>query len=214
MHPSFARSQHGFTLIEVLLATVLLAAGLTLAFATLRSTMAVTQRGEALAGRNEHIRAVEGFLRRSISGALRITMEVDPQSRRPVRFVGEPERMRFVSDLPAYLGHGGPYQHVLSLQGEGDAQQLQVALALVQGSEIIAAQDARPPEPLAVGLREVNFRYRGLDPRRNDALGDWQDHWDAVERLPLLVEIRLRDDVGVWPPVIVALPQGGRPEMR
>jgi general secretion pathway protein J len=57
------RNVRGFTLIEVLLATVLLAAGLALAFATLRSATAMVQRGESIAQRNERIRAVEGFLR-------------------------------------------------------------------------------------------------------------------------------------------------------
>ena len=45
----------GFTLIEVLLATVLLAAGLALAFATLRSSTALVGRGESMAQRNEHM---------------------------------------------------------------------------------------------------------------------------------------------------------------
>ena len=41
--------QRGFTLIEILLATALLAAGLALAFATLRAAGATAERGEALA---------------------------------------------------------------------------------------------------------------------------------------------------------------------
>ena len=44
--PTGHRSARGFTLIEVLLATVLLAAGLALAFATLRASTATAQRGE------------------------------------------------------------------------------------------------------------------------------------------------------------------------
>ena len=59
----------GFTLIEVLLATMLLAAALTLAFATLRAAGATAQRGEAMAERNERIRAVSEFLRKRIGGA-------------------------------------------------------------------------------------------------------------------------------------------------
>ena len=43
----------GFTLLEVLLATSLLAAGMALAFATLRVAAATTERGEALVERNE-----------------------------------------------------------------------------------------------------------------------------------------------------------------
>ena len=43
----------GFTLIEVLAATVLLAAGLALGFATLRAATATAERGEAMAARTE-----------------------------------------------------------------------------------------------------------------------------------------------------------------
>ncbi|MGH8045091.1 MAG: prepilin-type N-terminal cleavage/methylation domain-containing protein, partial [Stenotrophomonas sp.] len=45
-HPQRMR---GFTLIEVLLATVLLVGGLALAFATVRSAMNIAQRGERVA---------------------------------------------------------------------------------------------------------------------------------------------------------------------
>ncbi len=67
----------GFTLMEVLLATVLLASGLTLAFVTLHSASIVSRRSEALASRNERMRAVELFLRRRLMGALPLMMGED-----------------------------------------------------------------------------------------------------------------------------------------
>lgn len=70
--------QRGFTLIEVLLATVLLATGLALAFATLRASTATVERGEALAQRSERMRAVEGFLRRRLASAQPIGFAIDP----------------------------------------------------------------------------------------------------------------------------------------
>lgn len=68
------RRMTGFTLMEVLLATVLLASGLTLAFVTLHSASIVSRRSEALASRNERMRAVELFLRRRLMGALPLMM--------------------------------------------------------------------------------------------------------------------------------------------
>src|SRR5690606_6560339 len=52
------RRAGGFTLIEVLLATVLLAAGLALAFATLTAANGTALRGERLANKSERMRAV------------------------------------------------------------------------------------------------------------------------------------------------------------
>ncbi|MET0129791.1 MAG: prepilin-type N-terminal cleavage/methylation domain-containing protein, partial [Stenotrophomonas chelatiphaga] len=65
----------GFTLIEVLLATALLAAGLALAFVTVRSAMTISQRGETMAADNERMRAVQGLLRRQLGQALRSRIE-------------------------------------------------------------------------------------------------------------------------------------------
>src|SRR3546814_13550154 len=53
------------------------------------------------------MRAVEGFLRRRIASALPIGFATLPDTGEQLRFVGEPTRMRFVADLPDYLGRGG-----------------------------------------------------------------------------------------------------------
>ena len=37
----------------------------------------------------------------------------------PQRFIGEPDRMRFVADLPDYLGRGGPYLHDFDRRSDG-----------------------------------------------------------------------------------------------
>ncbi len=199
----------GFTLIEVLLATVLLVGGLTLAFATLRSATVISGRGEVIAGRSEQIRAVEGFLRQRLSGAQSMVMDNDPQTLQQVRFVGEPQRMQFVADLPSYLGRGGPYMHDLQVSGEGDHRQLAIALVQVQAGKQLPESSPRPPEALADDLREVRFRYRGIDPERG-TIGSWQERWTPTDTLPLLVSIELRGGDGtVWPPLVVALRQTG-----
>ena len=197
----------GFTLIEVLLATVLLVGGLALAFATVRSAMNIAQRGERVAAQNERMRAVEGFLRRPLSMALPTAAEPPDPTREPLYFLGEPQHMLFVSELPGYLGRGGAYVHELQVNRYGDALRLDVALTLVQNGERIAETPPRAPEMLADALREVAFRYRGIDPSSGQ-LGAWQTQWDDTRRLPLLVEIRVVPLQGpAWPPMVAALSQ-------
>lgn len=199
------RRARGFTLIEVLLATALLAAGLALAFATLRSASAMTQRGEVLAQHNERMRAVQGFLRRRISAAQNMAFATDPNTQRQYRFIGEPQRMRFVADLPDYLGRGGPYLHDLRIVQDG--QRLEAGFALVQSGQVFAESPPRPPEPLVDGLRVARFQYRGLD--EEGRLGPWQERWDAAESLPLQVAVELQTASGKpWPGMIIALAQG------
>ncbi len=202
-----ARAGHaGFTLIEMLVATVLLAAALTLAFATLRAASNAAARGEAQAARNERMRAVEGFLRRRIASALPIAYDVDTRTGIPARFMGEPDRIRFVADLPAYLGRGGPHVHDVDVVETRGGLRLQVQFAVVVANKVIEERDPRPPELLAGGLREVKFSYRALD--QQNRLGEWQERWEQVDRMPLQVRIEIVDDRGDrWPPLVVSLPQ-------
>lgn len=196
--------QAGFTLIEVVLATVLLAAGLALAFATITAATRTTTRGEQLVAAHERQRSAEGFLRRRIAGARPVAFALDPSSNLPQRFVGEPDRMRFVADLPDYLGRGGPYLHDLALEDGA----LTLRLAMVLAGEVVDEEAAERPEMLVDGLRAMRIRYRALD--GDGGLGPWLERWEASEQLPLLVEIALVDaDDRRWPPIVVALPLAG-----
>jgi general secretion pathway protein J len=198
------RDARGFTLVEVLLATVLLAAGLALAFATLVAATRSVTRGEAMAAQSERLRAVEGFLRTRLTAARPIAFDTDESSALPQRFVGTAERMRFVADLPNYLGRGGPYLHEFAIEDAGEGQRMTVDLRMVQAGEVVNEQ-VPPPEVLVDGLESARFRYRAID--ADGGLGPWQDEWRTPEQLPLLVEVTLRDPDGrTWPPVVVSLP--------
>ncbi len=190
----------GFTLLEVLLATSLLAAALVLAFATVRAAGATAQRGEAIAERNERMRAVSEFLRRRIGGAQGIVFELDGATGASKRFEGDAQRLRFVADLPDYLGRGGPHLHEFTVSGGA----LQVDFRMVQAGQTIAMREPRPPEPLADHLRSVEFAYRTLGD--DGKPGSWQSRWAYPQALPLQVRVRIADAQGAWPDMIVALP--------
>lgn len=202
------RAPRGFTLIEVLLASVLLAAGLALAFATLTAATRTVHRGEAMAQRGERERAVLGFLRQRLSAARPVAFDMDQDTALPVRFIGEPDRVRFVADLPDYLGYGGPYQHDFRIENGEDGLRIVLALAVVQSSQTFEEPDPLPPELLVDRLEEARFRYRALD--ADGALSEWLDRWETSEQMPLLIEVTLTDADGrAWPPLVVALPQAG-----
>ncbi|KAF1717275.1 prepilin-type N-terminal cleavage/methylation domain-containing protein [Pseudoxanthomonas wuyuanensis] len=203
------RSARGFTLIEVLLATMLLATGLALAFATLRASTAMVGRGEVIAQRNERIRAVQHFLRIHLASALPVAFATDTGTLQQSSFIGEPQRMRFVADLPDYLGRGGPYLYDVGMDERSG--KLQIAFAMVQAGNTVEERVTPQPELLAADLRSVRFRYRGLDD--NNALGPWQTQWQAAGILPLQVAVDMQSDDGTqWPELVVTLArsEGGR----
>ncbi|WP_313929283.1 MULTISPECIES: prepilin-type N-terminal cleavage/methylation domain-containing protein [Pseudoxanthomonas] len=195
----------GFTLIEVLVALVLMAAGLALAFATLRSSTAVVTRGEDMAQASERMRAVHGYLRARLASAQPIVFATDRSTLRQARFIGTPQRMRFVADLPDYLGYGGPYLHDLVMD---DAGRLQVAFSVARPDasleDIDLAARGLRAERLADGLKAVRFRYRGLD--ADNRLGPWQDRWETSDMLPLQVKVEMEAvRGGRWPDLVVTL---------
>ncbi|HLT43476.1 MAG TPA: prepilin-type N-terminal cleavage/methylation domain-containing protein [Luteimonas sp.] len=199
----------GFTLVEVLLATALLASGLALAFATIRAATATAERGEAMAQRNERMRAVQGFLRARLLAARPVPWGIDEDTGLARRFIGDGTRMAFVADLPDYLGRGGPYLHRLEVAGPPGQRRIEVVFEVVQGGEVVEDPRPIPPQVLVDGLDAVEFRYRGLD-ADGLALGEWQSRWEVPEALPLMVKVRIRDaDGAAWPPVTVALPLAG-----
>lgn len=199
------RAGAGFTLIEILLATVLLAAGVALAFATLSAATQTATRGEAMAQRSERQRAVEGFLRKRLIATRPVAFGFDQSSALPQRFIGEPDRMRFVADLPDYLGRGGPYLHDFAIESDGDQARILLSLSMVLAGLTIEEEQERPPELLVEGLKSARFRYRALD--ETGKLGEWQERWQTVEQLPLMVEVTFTDlDGRDWPPLVVSLP--------
>ena len=201
-----ATGMRGFSLLEVLLAMVLLSLGLALGFATLRAATATTQRGEQLSQRSERMRATSGFLHRRLVSALPIPFHLDPMAGEARQFTGSATQMQFVADLPDYLGRGGPHLHTLAVHDAGsDGLQLTVAFApTVAGKSYPQGE----PEILADGLGSVRFRYRSLDESSN--LGEWQDEWTRSNELPLQVRIDIESAEGPWPPLLVTLNQFGQ----
>lgn len=196
--------ERGFTLLEVLLATTLLASALALAFGVLRAAGASVQRGDAIAQRNERMRAVSEFLRQRIGGARGQIFEPDPQSGETPRFLGSAQHMAFVAEVPDQLERGGPQLHTLTIKSAANGLQLRVHFQRVQAGKLLAAT---ADEPLADALTQAEFAYRALD--ANGMPGTWTPNWSNPAALPLQVRVRMRDAQGAWPEMVVALTQAG-----
>jgi len=208
----------GFTLIEIILATLLLALGLAIAFSSIHSANASVQRAELAAARNEHLRAVQGLLYRTLQAAQPLVLARDEETQQITYFRGAHDRVEFVAPMPGYLSRGGPYVVTLKLVpgGSGDGtQKLQFAFAMLVNEKPLEQDTRIAPEDLLTGIVDGHFEYRSM--AQEGTIGPWQTQWSRPDELPLEVRLVLRfaDPTRSWPPFETALPLGfahARPE--
>ena len=196
------KRSRGFTLIEVVIATSLLALGLAIAFGALRSAGRATVKAEAAAQREERLRAAQGFLRTQLSAALTIPFEFDGESGAATFLRVERDKLEFVGTLPGYLARGGPYKQTLELVDGSNGQQLRFQHQQLTSDG--AADAEREPVVLLDGIEEGSFEVRALDEQGKP--GEWRDEWDVSAQLPPQVRVRLkfRDPQRRWPELVVA----------
>jgi general secretion pathway protein J len=198
--------QRGITLVEVVIATSLLALGLAIAFGTLRSASRATARTEASAQREEHLRAAQNFLRAQLSAALAVPFEFDAESGAATFLRAKPDKLEYVGTLPGYLARGGPYLQTLELVPAEDGEQLRFQMQQLTSDG--AAEPERDPVVLLDGIEEGSFEVRTID--EHGRPGPWQDKWSVSAQLPPQVRLRLRfrDARRHWPELVVALRLG------
>ena len=103
----------GFTLLEVMLAIVLLALLLAGTWGAIRTTVHAMHSGEDAIDRTNRLRVAEEFMRRQISRILPLAFGQDESTGTNYVFEGSGDSMRFVAPMPGYLSQGGPYVQTL-----------------------------------------------------------------------------------------------------
>jgi len=198
----------GFTLLEVLLATALLALALTLAYGALRAAVGSVRSGEALIERTDEVRVAQEFLRRQLSHAMPLVFEQLEDDGERKLFEADADSVRFVSPMPGYLSRGGPHVQWLSIERSRDGMALVFDHAQLNGfdPEEPKPDDARPPVVLLEGIDRASFEYRALD--ETGELGEWTDTWEDPQQMPLMVRLLVefeQGDARIWPALEVPL---------
>lgn len=194
------RASAGFTLIEAVLATSLLAMGLALAFGILRGATGATTRAEAASQRQERLRAVQGFLRTQVNAALPIGFEFDGESGEATFFRVAPRKLELVASMPGYLSRGGPYLQTFELVDGPDGQRLQFQDRMLAPDGPLDPE--RPPVVLLEGIADASFESQTFDPQGR--IAGWGD-WKQSAQLPPLVRLRLRFvDDRRWPEFVAS----------
>jgi general secretion pathway protein J len=173
-----APRQGGFTLIELVIALVLMALIAALMFGSLSMAARSWDGGEAKANDVSSMRQTQAFLREQIEAELplRVKKAVDL----PLMFAGEHDEIRYAAALPPRVQDGGAYFFRLAVVQRGDKSQLVLERTIRSGGNAEPRIHRGRHSVLADGIAELRISYFGRDaapPRRRRAeLGDrWDD---------------------------------------
>ena len=205
------RPARGFTLLEVLMAVMLLAVLIGGAYGGLRASANAMRAGEAAIDRTDRLRTAQEFLRRQFSQVMPLAYAHDDKQGLNVVFEGDAQFMRFVAPMPGYLSRGGPYVQTLELVRGKDGLQLQFTDVMLNGyDDQKPAKDDVEPVVLLDHIASGRFFYRGLDDQGQ--LADWSGDWSSTEITPLMLRVELAMQPGVqmpWPLLDVPLMLNG-----
>jgi general secretion pathway protein J len=196
------RDHAGFTLIEIVLAMLLLSITMLLLYSGLSFALRSWDAGDVNGRRTAERRLGENFLRRELSELFPMRWKDAMQLK--MAFEGGSARLRFVSSRPAGLQMGG-----LSLVGvevEEDREKHTKDLVMYRAMPDDDAKDFGPLERgerhvLVPGVDRVVFDYFGSENEFSDP--KWHDAWDFQARIPDMVRIRLRGTDGAELPELV-----------
>jgi len=199
--------QRGFTLIEVVVAMVLLGTTMLLMYSGLSFALRSWDASDVNGRRTADRRLGENFLRRELSELFPMRFKDAMQVK--VAFEGGAERLRFVSARPPGMQMGG--LSLVSIELQDNTEKRTRDLVMLRAMPDDDARDFGPVEKgerhlVLAGVERVEFAYFGAE---NDfSKSRWHDTWDFAGRIPELVRVRVRADGNVLPDMVVRLALG------
>lgn len=178
---------------------------LAMAYGGLSAGIRSSHSGEMAIERTNRLRVAHEFVRRQLTRTLPLVM-IQEDGQDPEIFVGERDYMAFVAPMPGYLSHGGPHIQELFIEAGDSGRELLFDHHLLHAEADVDDYDEREPVLLMGEIEDAWFEYRGLDDEGE--LGDWQDGWDEVSRVPLMIRVNVEmkeESRLVWP-TLVAVP--------
>lgn len=194
------RISAGFTLLEMLVVTGLMALLVLLGLNLMRSAANSATKSEAAAGRNEKLRSVQSFMRRQISGALPIAYEFNAANGEATYFYGERDKLQLVANMPGYLSYGGAYLQTFELKRNGENYRLEFQFQQITSEGLLDAE--REPEILLDGIKSAEFSYRTLDEQSKP--GNWENNWEIPMQIPMhtRLNVEFADRKMHWPSLV------------
>ncbi|QJR16476.1 prepilin-type N-terminal cleavage/methylation domain-containing protein [Usitatibacter palustris] len=187
-------AQKGFTLLEMVIAMVLLAAMLSMAWGGLSFALKAWDIGEEKGHRTADWRLTQNFLRRELSELF--PMRFKDATTLKFAFDGQPRRLRFVSSRPAGLAAGGLSLVGLEVESAAGGEGRFIMRRAQPDDDAVdfAPLDKAEPTVLLKGVDSIEFSYFGGE---NDLTEPkWTGEWTFPGRIPQLVRMVVKDRDG------------------
>ena len=192
----------GFSLVEVLVALVLLGLLSMALFASVRFGVTAWQRGGERSDQIHTSMLVQDLLRRLIGQAYPLVL-ADGTGTGRVDFAGTSTSLDFLAPVPVALASGGRARFKVAIERRGGGTDL-----VMTSRPELAAADA-PAEltrkTLLATIEMAEFAYFGA--AQSQPASQWHDRWGGELSLPALVRLRVRfarSDPRLWPDLTIA----------
>ena len=199
------RRVRGFTLLELIIALVLLALLSGVLFGSLKLAGRSTDSGEAKAGAAASMRLAQQFLRTNLEAQhpLRMRKILDW----PLLFTGTADELRYAGRLPARVAGGGMWYYRLVIRSEDPRSPLVLERMIPDLSADALPEFVNPERSvLAENIATLRIGYFGREADAAPSVApSWRDQWNDTQRLPLLIRIDVAPKAGPpWPTLYVA----------
>jgi general secretion pathway protein J len=196
------REQAGFSLVEVLVALVLLGLLSMALFSSVRFGVTAWQRGGERSDQIHTSMLVQDLLRRLIGQAYPLLL-ADGTGNGRVDFAGTAASVDFLAPVPVALASGGRGRFKLASERRGHG----VDLVLTTQPELAAdeAVGKLSRKTLLASVDAAEFAYFGV--AQAQSVAGWHDNWSGALSLPALVRLRVRfarSDPRLWPDLTIA----------
>ena len=201
------RAARGFTMIELMIALVLLSLMSAVLFGSLNLAGRSAEAGTAKAESTSGMRLAGEYLRTQL--AAQHPQRMHKIQEFPLLFGGDADQLRYAAAMPGRVGLGGVWYYRLKLATVEGRQKpsliLERTIPDVNALDMPEFVDA-DRSVLADDIKELKIAYYGVNTGASvDEAPTWRDKWDDPQNLPQLIRVDVTPEKGnAWPTLVIA----------